>query len=195
MIESALLYLSGLVIAFESNERGLDVTCGSQCLYISLKALDFDVPPVDELEERLGPPTPEGYSLAQIADVAQTLGAHTLGVQSNVANLERRPGRFACIAKWANGHFVILGGVDEHRRMLVIDPPRSFSAPVDVISSQWDGTALLVSPAPLLAEEELPRPGAFGRLVIAFAVCGALILACSCGIRLVNGRSAGFRSP
>ncbi len=154
----------------------VDASCGSHCLYVSLKALDFDVPPIDQLEARLGPPTAEGYSLARLGEAAQAFGAHTLGVQTNVENLQRRSGRFACIARFPNGHFVNLGGVDEHGRMAVIDPPRSFAVPIDVIAAQWDGTALLISISPLLPEEDLPRPSDFRPVWAGVYACGGAAL-------------------
>ena len=134
-----------------------DLRCGSYCLYISLKALDLPLASLAELEAKLGQPSAAGYSMGQLAEIAQSFGAETLGVETNFDNLRRRPGRFACIALVDKHHFVNIAVVDATHAH-IIDPPRDYDLPLDTLRSQWDGKALLVSREPLLAEEDLPQP-------------------------------------
>lgn len=134
-----------------------DLRCGSQCLYVSLKALDFPVGSFAELEAKLGQPSAAGYSMGQLKEVAKSYGAEVLGVETTFDNLRRRPGRFACIALISKNHFVNFADVDDHQTY-VIDPPRDYKLPLDTLRTQWDGKALLISPEPILAEEDLPRP-------------------------------------
>lgn len=133
-----------------------DPLCGAYCLYVALGSLDAAVPPFDEFQEALGEPGASGFSLGELAEYAEGLGLHTLGVLTNCENLERRPGRFACIAHLARGHFVLLTDV-RAGAVTMIDPPRTSSVAPEILQTQWDGTALLISAQPLLAEEDLPR--------------------------------------
>ncbi len=152
--------LALLLIAFaqtKSPAQTVDLRCGGYCLYVSLKGLDFPVANYDELEKKLGQPTKAGYSMAQLEKIAKEYGAQTLGVQTSVENLLLRPGRFACIALIEGNHFVNLAAIEEGT-MSIIDAPRSNSVPLVTLSSIWDGKALLISPDPLLAEEDLPMP-------------------------------------
>jgi ABC-type bacteriocin/lantibiotic exporter with double-glycine peptidase domain len=134
-----------------------DLRCGSYCLYVSLKALDFPLASLSELESKLGQPSAAGYSMGQLAEAAQSCGAETLGVETNFDNLRRRPGPFACIALVDEHHFVNIAGIDDTYAH-IIDPPRDYNLPLDTLRSQWDGKALLIAKEPLLAEEDLPRP-------------------------------------
>ncbi|MCH7990201.1 MAG: hypothetical protein IID46_13760, partial [Planctomycetes bacterium] len=137
MTESLLL----LLLAFlqtnaaqaKSPANTVDLKCGGYCLYVSLKALDLPVTSYDELEKRLGQPTRAGYSMAQLEKTAKEYGAQTLGVQTSVDNLLRRPGRFACIALIEGNHFVNLAAVEDGK-MSIIDTPRSESIPLDTLS-------------------------------------------------------------
>lgn len=139
-------------------EDTIDLHCGSYCLYVSLKALDVPVETYGAFEEQLGEPTvAEGYSLAQLQESAEHFGAYSLGVQTTIENLRNRPGRFACIAHVRGHHFVNIAEITEEDA-LIIDAPREYRLPLDTLRSLWDGTALLVSDAPLLREEELPQP-------------------------------------
>lgn len=147
-----------------------DPLCGANTLYISLKALDADVGSFDELRASLGKLRPQGYSLGQLAEAAESHGMHTVGVQTSAENLSRRPGRFACIAHVDDNHFVNIADV-KNGMVSIIDPPRSYTLPAETLSARWDGTALLISPEPILAEEDLPRP-------LPWRWVGAALLAC-----------------
>jgi ABC-type bacteriocin/lantibiotic exporter with double-glycine peptidase domain len=139
-----------------NNERK-NVRCGSYTLYVGLKAIDVPVGPYQEFEAKLGEPSPAGYSLGKLAEVAESYGLRTLGVQTTLENLQRRGGRFVCIAHLNGDHFVNVAGVSDGVVSL-IDAPRAYSLPIDTFNSQWSGTALLISRGPLVREEELPRP-------------------------------------
>jgi ABC-type bacteriocin/lantibiotic exporter with double-glycine peptidase domain len=145
-------------------------------LYVSLKALDFPVASYEALEQRLGPPSEAGYSMGQLAEAAQGLGASTLGVATTVENLRRRPGRFACIALLKDTHFVNIADISD-QGVSVVDPPRSSTVPVDTFLTQWDGSALLIAPSPLVAEEDLGRavPGWLGP-VLAGAIVVVMVI-------------------
>lgn len=134
-----------------------DPLCGANTLYVSLKALDADVGSFGELRQTLGEPGPQGYSLGQLAEAAQSYGMQTLGVETSAGNLSRRPGRFACIAHVGENHFVNIADVKDGM-VSIVDPPRSYTLPGETLSARWDGTALLISPTELLAEEDLPGP-------------------------------------
>jgi ABC-type bacteriocin/lantibiotic exporter with double-glycine peptidase domain len=149
--------------------------CGSYCLYVALRSLDLPVSSFEELEDKLGPPTPAGYSLGQLQDVAQQFGAQTLGVQTSFENLRVREERFACIAHLeAPGHFVNFADVTDAGLVTVIDPPRSYSAPADTLRTRWKGAALLLSPNPLTPEEDLRRPWP---VAVLYAIAGVGLLA------------------
>lgn len=144
---------TGLV---EAEEPDPNPYCGLNTLYVSLKALDAEVASVEELKKKLGSPPSEGFSLGQLAEVAEGFSLHTLGVKTTAANLELRRGRFACIAHVGGSHFLNIGQIGEGFAT-IIDPPRSYELPLSTLESQWDGKALLISREPLASEEDLGR--------------------------------------
>lgn len=132
-----------------------DLRCGSYSLYISLKALEFPVGSFDEIEEKLGQPTLAGYSLGQLDEVARSYGAHTLGVQTTIENLQRRSGRFACIARFDGTHFVNIAQIGEKTAYIIDAPRKDHTLPLDALRTRWDGKALLISNEPLVPEDAL----------------------------------------
>lgn len=150
-----ILLAAASVAAAQPAGSKVDLRCGSYCLYVGLKALDLPVGSYEDLEERLGQPSPAGYSLGQLDEAARAYGAKTLGVKTGLENLRRRPGRFVCIAHLDKNHFVNVAALDESHAFLV-DPPGSSTVPAATLRAVWDGTALLISSEPLLAEEDLP---------------------------------------
>lgn len=136
-------------------EAKADPRCGSKCLYLALKLLDHPVE-FTELERLLGEPSGAGYTLAQLEDAARQLGAETLGVQTTLDNLARRPGRFACLALIDGGHYVLFQSVSDGT-VSVVDPPRTFELPRATMQARWQGTALLLANRPLVREENLAR--------------------------------------
>lgn len=153
--------------AHAAEEPPNDLRCGINTLYVGLRALDVEVASgPDELEQKLGTIPADGYSLAQLADVAESYGLHTLGVQTTPENLTRRPGRFVCIAHVQGSHFVNVANVQDGV-VSIIDPPREYTMAADAFRTLWSGTALLISPDPLLPEEDLPQPFNWRPLLIA----------------------------
>lgn len=151
-----ILLASLALLATDVSPPDTNVQCGAYCLYCSLKALDFPVKSLADVQSRLGPETPSGYSLGKLDEVARSYGAHTLGVQTTVEHLEARDGRFACIAYVNDKHFLLIADV-ANGRASVVDPPREYVLPVQTLAARWDGTALLISPSPLEPEPSLTQ--------------------------------------
>lgn len=147
------MYATPLVVLLLFSQTP-DLRCGSYCLYVSLKAIDFPVASYQEVEDRLGQPSRLGYSLGQLAEVAESYGAYTLGVETQPENLRERDQRFACIAHLEPAHFVNIAKIDKGL-VYVIDPPRDYEIPIDTFRGRWSGKALLISPSPLVPEEEI----------------------------------------
>lgn len=150
-----LLLLSG---AAPPDHEEAQMRCGAYCLYVSLKALDVPVESYGELEARLGPVDPAGYSMQRLASTARQYGVNVLGVASTPENLARRKRPFACIAHFRGNHFAIIADI-ANGVATVVEPPRQFQVPVDTLRRTWGGKALLLSRAPLTPEEDLSRPG------------------------------------
>ena len=94
----------------------------------------------EELESKLGQPSPVGYSMEQLATAARSFGAQTLGVETSLDNLVRRPNRFVCIALLKQGHFVNVYDIAEDR-VYFADPPELRQAGLDAFRSIWTGRA------------------------------------------------------
>jgi ABC-type bacteriocin/lantibiotic exporter with double-glycine peptidase domain len=152
-----------------------DMRCGAYCLYVSLKALDIPVGSYAELEQKLGGPTRQGYSLGHLAEAARGYGAHPLGVSTTVENLALRDQRFACIARIDDAHFLNVGQVDGNV-VHIINAPSVHTVPIDTFRTTWDGTALLIGLEPLTPEEDLKRPFSGRGILIALSVAGAVVL-------------------
>lgn len=131
--------------------------CGIYCLYVGLKSIDLPVESLEKLQEEMGIPPAGGYSMGQIEATAKKHGAHTLGVETSLENLRLRKERFACIAHSNGNHFVLLSKIEQDG-VLVIDPPGKRLVPFVTWDREWDGMALLLSPEPLVREEELQPP-------------------------------------
>lgn len=147
-----LLFLSSTMSA--ADDEGLH--CGAYSLYVSLKALDVPIADYRELEAKLGPVGPAGYSMDRLASTARDYGLHVLGVISTPENLTRRARPFACIAVFRGNHFVNIADISDGTAT-IIDPPRQFKLPIDTLRGVWDGSALLLSRTPLVPEEALAR--------------------------------------
>ena len=90
------------------------------------------------------------------------IGSAHHGRGTNFENLQRRTGRFGCIVRVPPAHFVILSEISGEKA-IIVDPPHEYSLPLATFGVQWDGTALLISPQPLVPEEDLLGRG-FGLL-------------------------------
>ncbi len=154
-LAAAVVLIARTAAAADGEVR--DPRCGLWCLYVALRGLDFEIPDPQALEVKLGSPTPQGFSLAQLETAAQDCGAETLAVSTTLANLKHRPGRFACIAHDRRGHFVLVSDI-KNGQVTVIDPPRVEQIPQPTFEALWDGVALLVSRGPLPVDP-LPSRG------------------------------------
>lgn len=174
----AFLTAAAVLVISQTQGPEPNLRCGSYCLYVSLEALDIPVKSFSELEGKLGQPGRAGYSLAQLDEVARSYGAQTLGVETTIENLRRRPGRFACIARIDGNHFVNVADLLDGEAYIVDPPDRDYRVPVDTLRTRWDGTALLISAEPLVAEEALNRGfGWFGYGAVFLAVAVLLAIA------------------
>ncbi|MFN9720859.1 MAG: DUF1573 domain-containing protein [Planctomycetota bacterium] len=162
-------------------EEEVPLRCGSNCLYVAAGILDKAPASLEAVEEILGEPERNGYSLQRLAEGAKKIGLEAIPVRTSIGNLIARRERFVCIAHLSKGHFVILADVAD-QSVQVIDPPTNSILPIQTVANLWDGTALLVSLAPLLSEEELSQ-----RLRIA-----AMGKAAACFIGLVSVAGAGW---
>lgn len=149
-----------------------ELHCGSYCLFVALRALDIDIPSVESLEEKLGQPGMAGYSMEQLARAAEAFGAHTLGIETSLEHLERRPGRFACIALLeGSSHYVCI--YDVHGQGIgIVDPPNSQVVQREAFAPIWSGKALLIARSPIE-----PLLGATFPFRTLAAVLAAVILA------------------
>ena len=169
-----MLFMPRLALAEEKE------FCGVYCLYVALKSIDLPVDSLEKLQEEMGTPPKGGYSLGQIDATAKKHGAQTLGVETSLDNLRLRTERFACIAHSNENHFVLLSKIEKDG-VLVIDPPGKRLVPFVTWDQEWDGMALLLSPDPLLREEELRQPknwkligGCTGAVALAGGAAGLL---------------------
>lgn len=146
-----ILLNQSLVVRGDSPKanQAVDLRCGAYCLMASLGALDLNPPSFEDLEKQLGQPTNMGYSLQQLAEAAKTFHASTLGVQTTLDQLERRSGRFACIAFLEeSNHFICIYDIDE-KNVYVVDPPDTRAVSREAFSKMWQGKALLISDRPI----------------------------------------------
>lgn len=160
------------------------------CLFIALRSLDVPVGNLSELLDRIGPPPSGGYNLAQLAETAESYGVQTRGVETSTNNLSRRSGRFACIAHYAEGHFVNLIDV-EKGQVHLIDAPRSMRVPMETFNSVWSRNALLISHESILAEEDLPIEWNWGRIVLIALAAFMTVVAFLIVPRFVRRQVAG----
>ncbi|MFN0050695.1 MAG: cysteine peptidase family C39 domain-containing protein [Planctomycetales bacterium] len=163
------------IAAFLGDAPPRDDNCGAYCLYVSLRALDVEVGGFDALQQKLGSPGRTGYSLGQIAEVAEAYGVQTLGVKTTPEDLRLREAPFACIALIRESHFVNFAEIDESQ-VHVVDPPREYTLPLATLSTVWKGEALLLSRGPLVSETDLARKVWMFRAAV-IAVCTLLLVA------------------
>jgi ABC-type bacteriocin/lantibiotic exporter with double-glycine peptidase domain len=152
----ALLLLICPARAADEKRSPAQLHCGAYCLYLGLKALDVPIKNYKELEDKLGQPSPLGYSMEQLAEAARGFGAHALGVETSLGNLRLRPNRCVCIALLKEGHFVNLYDITDDRVYLV-DSPETRQVGLDGFRAIWTGKALLISDRPIPDESSLRR--------------------------------------
>jgi hypothetical protein len=153
-----------------------DSRCGSYCLYVALKSLELGPDSFEELEQRLGDPEQGGYTMEQLDQAAQSLGAKTIAVRTTLENLASRPESFACIALINNSHFILLYDSDQNVVRLC-DPPGLKEMPVSTFRSAWSGEALLLGNSDFLPEEAVDQSRRKTARIMAAAKAGGLALA------------------
>jgi Peptidase C39 family/Protein of unknown function (DUF1573) len=146
----------GELSAAQADGAKRDIRCGSYCLYVALGALGTAPEGFDSLERLLGAPHADGYSMSQLSEAAQKLGAHTIAVETTLENLHARTEPLMCIALMKGSHFVLLYDSDQVDAFL-IDPPRSYTVPIDTFKQEWTGKALLIGLKQFEAEESVVR--------------------------------------
>ena len=156
MLAMPILWITMAMAATPVVEPERDDLCGTYVLYVAAKSLGADVGTLADFESDLGPPPRGGHSLAELAEAAERFRLQTLGVQTTLANLEKRTPPWACIARLQIGHYVLIGQIDGES-VLVVDPPTSARLPRSVFENLWDGNALLISTTPLLGEEAVTQ--------------------------------------
>jgi ABC-type bacteriocin/lantibiotic exporter with double-glycine peptidase domain len=132
-----------------------NLRCGAESLYFGLKWLDLPVANFAELEAKLGPPSGLGYSMAELESAAKSFGAQTLGVETTLENLARRPEPLVRIAHMNSKHFVTIVSVKDGMVDLINPPAREIQIPSSTFRQLWDGKVLLLSTSPIISEEEL----------------------------------------
>jgi hypothetical protein len=183
MITCLMLALSVL----QAEPVRIDLRCGGYCLYVSLKGLGFPVASYAELEGRLGQPTAAGYSMAELKSVAESYGAHTMGVKTSIENLRKRRGRLAIIALLDSSHYVNIAECGEDSALL-LDPPAEKEIPLVTLEHTWSGEALLVSAEPLVPEEELSDG------LVGYWAAIALLVVASLGVLILGRRMLRVRT-
>jgi hypothetical protein len=156
------------------NEK--DPRCGSDCLYLAVKALGNTAITYDTLVQSLGSPSPTGYSMARLADGARSFGLFTQAVETNTANLRKRKENFTCIALLKYPHFVLVYKIDDDY-VYLINSRKQITIPVTTFEAMWSQKALLISNEPLRQEESLSSAASteyMGRIIIVCGVGSAL---------------------
>ncbi len=155
-----------------TNSTGAQPLCGASCLYVALNALDVNVTSFESLLERLPEVAMVGHSLGELEKVAQSYEMNTLAVETTLANLERRKGRFACVAQINGTHFVLISNIGAGH-VTLMDPPYEKTIDRDVFSDSWDGQALLISAGDLAPEDKLNSRFPEGLLLVVIVVCAS----------------------
>lgn len=153
---SVILVGAAAIFLCASASGDEDIECGLRCLYVASVALGNESE-YEELRQMAPvPATANGYSLAQLRDLADAMGYKTLLTTTDFQQLQARSQRqrFACIAWWREQHFVLFADFRKGQA-LVVDPPRKYWADGVVLKQKWDGQSLLLSTDPLLGEDEL----------------------------------------
>ena len=148
--------------------------CGAYCLYVALLTVDAPVPGLDEVESRLGRPPRTGYSLAQLAKVAESYGMHSLGITTDLDRLSLRQRPFACIAHWGKDHFVNILDVASNQ-VTYFDSPTVRSIPRVTFETRWDGNALLISRHALAPEEDIVVRDGWGGWRMAAVIASVVV--------------------
>jgi len=118
-----LAVLSGTGAGARADDERIKLDCGVNALYVLLHLEEKPVS-IDRLVSALPAPNPEGYSMAELAATAHSLGLSLEGVR--FAKGDSRPNKpmIAFLKDARGGHFAFLRPVGTTGTMVqVIDPP------------------------------------------------------------------------
>lgn len=141
-------------VSSSENPRPEDVYCGSYSLMVALGALGIGPGSFEELEQQLGEPGPDGYSMLELDEVARSYGARTMAVETSLGNLDWRPERFVCLTVINDHHYVLLYKI-EGGKVFLCDAPSTYDLPIDTFESIWSRKALLLGPEEFLPDESI----------------------------------------
>jgi len=119
-------------------------------------------PTYEALEQKLGEPSPKGYSMLQLDQAAQSYGAETLAVETTLDNLAWRPERFACLTLINDRHYVLIYKIEDNQ-VFVCDAPSLNELPRETFESVWNRKALLIGPQAFSSEEAVASRRAWFR--------------------------------
>jgi hypothetical protein len=145
LIQVAVVIMLALSTQLAFAQTGPDPACGAKCLYMSMRQLGISPPTYRHLLEKLGKPSKEGYSLAELQSAAVSFGLNAKCVEMNIesltlleceAILHVEPGHFVLLSKSASAELTVFEASTGYARPGPADP--------DVLSN-WTGKALLLS--------------------------------------------------
>jgi ATP-binding cassette subfamily B protein len=123
-------------------EQAEEVDCGAACLAMICKHYGISLT-LGKLRE-MANVTTEGATLDSLAQVGESLGFSTRGVQATCGSLLGFDLPF--IAHWEGYHYIVVYGVSK-RHVWVADPARGFSKmTLEEFDKGWTGTCLLFTP-------------------------------------------------
>ncbi len=168
-----LVVLSGTGARVQAADERIKLDCGVNALYVLLHLEEKPVS-IDRLVSALPAPNPEGYSMAELAATARSLGLPLEGVR--FAKGDSRPDKpmIAFLKDARGGHFAVLRPVGTTGTMVqVIDPPYpSWITDYDrlLTAGSWTDRVLLPR-APWWSS-----PGSVGLVVLAGAATLATVV-------------------
>lgn len=123
-------------------EQAEEADCGAACLAMICK--HYGIPLTLGKLREMANVTTEGATLESLAQVGESLGFSTRGVQTTYATLLGFDLPF--IAHWEGYHYVVVYGISK-RHVWVADPGRGFAKmTVEEFDKGWTGTCLLFTP-------------------------------------------------
>lgn len=130
-------------------------TCGSECLYLSLRVFKPEATPLSfqNFQKQLGKVPKDGYSLADLRDIAQERGLFAEYLNCDIADLEKLvENRLAILyvtSKNNQGHFVLCKTMSDQMASLY-DPNGDLKGVSKArLGKIWEGKGLLVSDTPI----------------------------------------------
>ncbi len=137
-----------IIRRFPLVEQAEEMDCGAACLAMICKHYDINLT-LGKLRE-LANVTTEGATLDSLANVGESLGFTTRGVQCTYQSMLGFDLPF--IAHWEGYHYIVVYGISRSG-VWVADPGVGFrKMTVEEFEKGWSGTCLLFTPGPSLAK-------------------------------------------